>query len=386
MTKKWIILGGALIVALSAVTALVSRSPSPVGPSADGNDRRSSVRIAANLPMTGDLAIYGTAVREGASLAVEDLARSEPQTPKLKFDWQDNAGEPRTAVSIMQQQYLDPPDIYLSGLKPQTMAIMDQIVARHTPHFIWHLDAFINRAGQNNLRVYVSYKIEPPVYLEYARKRHPQRVAIVYVQVPNTIEEFNQLVIPGLKKQGAKAIFMEPFQIGKKDFKDVALKVANFKPDLIILNGFQPDLVALVRAFRPLNLITDGNTIATYDMLEAATVLGPDEVEGIRVVAPLFLFGPDRENIKQWRERFTATYHKPPLYTHAFAYDMALIIHDAAKRLTLPATSDQWIQALRATDIPGVTGQLRFDSDGDLITALQVGVYRGGKLVADTER
>jgi outer membrane PBP1 activator LpoA protein len=33
------------------------------------------VRIAANLPMTGDLAIYGKAIQKGATLALEDLKK-----------------------------------------------------------------------------------------------------------------------------------------------------------------------------------------------------------------------------------------------------------------------------------------------------------------------
>ena len=339
------------------------------------------VQIACNLPMTGYLATYGAAVHDGAIMALDKLEKVDPTGPDLIFDWQDNAGSPKTTVSIMQKQYLRTPDIYVSGVKPQTMAIMDQIKAKGTPHFVWIFDAFINQNSRNNFRTWVSYKIEPPVYLAYAKERNAKRVAIIYIQLPHTLEEFNEILIPGFKKQGVSNIFVEPFDFGKKDFKDVAVKVKDFKPDLIILNGFQAELVGLVRALRPFGLITDGNTIATYDMLDAAKILGADELEGIRVVSPIFVTRPDREIVKNWRKRFMTKYNKGPLYTHAFGYDMALIIHDAAKRLKLPATSKQWIETLRATKIEGITGQLQFDEDGDLLTPLEVGVFRDGKLI-----
>lgn len=339
------------------------------------------VQIACNLPMTGYLATYGAAVHDGAIMALDKLEKVDPTGPDLVFDWQDNAGSPKTTVSIMQKQYLRTPDIYVSGVKPQTMAIMDQIKAKGTPHFVWIFDAFINQNSRNNFRTWVSYKIEPPVYLAYAKKRNAKRVAIIYIQLPHTLEEFNEILIPGFKKQGVSNIFVEPFDFGKKDFKDIAVKVKDFKPDLIILNGFQAELVGLVRALRPFGLITDGNTIATYDMLDAAKILGADELEGIRVVSPIFVTRPDREIVKNWRKHFMAKYKKDPLYTHAFGYDMALIIHDAAKRLKLPATSTQWIETLRATKIEGITGQLQFDADGDLLTPLEVGVFRDGKLI-----
>lgn len=351
-------------------------------PTNGGTATGTSVKIAANLPMSGALATYGTAVREGASLATEEM-QSDAAGPQLEFDWQDNASDPKNAVSIMQKQFLQTPDIYVSGVKPQTMAILDQVKAKGTPHFVWIFDAFINKASTNNFRTWVSYKIEPPVYLDYAKKRKAKRVAVVYVQLPHTLEEFDQIVVPGLKKQGVGDVLVEAYDFGKSDFKDVALKFKNFKPDLIILNGFQNELVGMVRAMRPLGLIKDGNTLATYDMLDAAKVLGKDELEGIRQVAPLFETRPDRPEIKKFRTDFQAKYNKAPLYTHAFAYDMANIIADASKRVQQPATSEDWITALRATNLQGVTGSLKFDKDNDLVTPLEVAVYRNGKLVPD---
>ena len=331
--------------------------------------------------MSGDLATYGVSVREGAVMALADSA--DKGGPKLAVDWQDNAGDPKSAVSIFQKQMLASPDIYLSGVKPQTMAIKDQVNTKGMPHFVWIFDAFINQNTQNNFRTWVSYKIEPPVYLNYAKRIGARRVAIVYVQLPHTVEEFTQIVIPGLKTQGIAEMFVEPFEFGRRDFKDIGVKIAAFAPDLIILNGFQADLVGLVRALRPLNLIKDGNTIATYDMLDAANVLGADELEGIRLVAPRFETRKTESGIAEFRKNFRQRYGKEPLYTHAFAYDMIGAVRDAASRLSLPATSAQWITALRSTNIQGVTGPIRFDENGDLVTPLEVGVYRKGQLVPD---
>lgn len=375
------------VVAVLVIVLAMAGCPRPTPPvPGTGQQQQSSmtVRVAANLPMSGALSTYGTAVRDGANMAVAELKQKAPSGPAIQVDWQDNASDPKTAVSIMQKQYLQPLDIYVSGVKPQYMAIKDQVSTKGTPHFVWVFDPTLNQTSKNNFRTWVSYKVEPPVYIDYAKKIGAKRVAIVYVQLPHTVEEFNTLVVPGLKKLGIKDILVEPFDMGKSDFKDVAAKFKGFKPDLMILNGFQQELVGLIRALRPLKLVTDGNTLATYDMLDAATILGADELEGVRQVAPLFVTRPDQPAVKDWSARFQSRYGKAPLYTHAFAYDMIQIINDAATRMKQPTTADQWIEALRATDIQGITGPLKFDADGDLITPLEVGVYRGGKLVPDT--
>jgi hypothetical protein len=60
-----------------------------------------------------------------------------------------------------------------------------------------------------------------------------------------------------------------------------------------------------------------------------------------------------------------------------------MIIHDAAKRLHLPASPKDWISALRATKIDGITGPLSFDDDGSLVTPIEIAVYHNGKLSPD---
>lgn len=364
----------ALVVACAVAIYFLRPKPSP-----------NSIQVAANLPLSGGLAVYGEAVKNGAIMAVDDLRESHLDSLVIEIDWQDNAGNPQAAVSIMQQHYLRPPDIYVSGVRPQTMAIWEQISEQGTPHFVWIFEMYVNanRKAGNNLRTWVNFKIEPEAYLAYVDRHSPKKVAILHSQLPSTHDEFTKLVIPGLKKRGINDLLVEPFDFEMADFKPLAIKVRNYKPDIIILSGFQSHLVALVRAMRPFGLITADNTIATYDMLDAVELLGPDEIEGIRVAAPHFVTRPDRPEVARWRERYKSKYDKEPLYTDAFAYDMIYIIHDAASRLQRPATSDQWIKALRATDAVGITGPLKFDDDGSLITPVEVGVFRNGKIIPD---
>lgn len=383
MKTKYIVLAVVLTIAVGLF--VVGCPKPPVDPNGNGGQppvQGPTVRVAANLPISGDLAVWGASIRDGGNMAIEELKAAEPAGPTINVDWQDNAGDPPTAVTIMQKQFLQPPDIYVSGIKPQVMAIMDQVAAKGTPNFVWILDRVINQETSNNLRSLVSYKIEPPIYLDYAKRIGAKRVAIAYVLLPHSKDEFDTLIIPGLKEQGINDILVEEFDFGNTDFKPIATKVKQFAPDLIILNGFQGDLVSLVRALRTQGAIKDGNTIGTYDMIDAGTVLGADEMEGIRVVAPLFQSRP--ETRADWTQRFKEKFAKDPLYIHAFAYDMIQVINDAAKRVPASPSATDWITAIKATDIEGVTGPLKFDADGDLMTPLEVGVYRNGQLVPDT--
>ena len=104
-----------------------------------------SVRISGNIPLTGDLAVYGSYIKDGSEMAYFDLQGNYRNVPNVVFDWQDNHGNAKDAVSAIMKQSLDNPDIYISGIKPQTAAITDLVTAKNIPHFTWILDQQINK-------------------------------------------------------------------------------------------------------------------------------------------------------------------------------------------------------------------------------------------------
>lgn len=343
-----------------------------------------SLNIAFNIPMTGPYGIYGQTIRDGALMAL-DTIKEAGENFKLNLDLQDNAGIPSNAVSIFRKQLLKPVDIYVSGIKPQSMAIFDQVSAKGLPHFVWIFDAYICKNNKNTFRTWVSYKYEPVKYMQYIRHLNPEKISIIYVNLPHAEEEFKEILIPDLQKEGIgeEQIMLEAYEMSEKDFKNIAAKIRRFNPDLIILNGFQETIVGLVKALRAYKMIQDGNVIGTYDMLDAANLLSKEELEDIRLIAPLFNIEKESVNIKNWKEKFMERYNREPLYTDAYSYDMIQILADVAKRIQRPKTSESIIKAIQDTDLPGITGRLKFDEDGDLDLSLRIGVFRDGKIVVD---
>jgi branched-chain amino acid transport system substrate-binding protein len=343
-----------------------------------------TVTVGVNLPLTGQLGVYGKGIEDSALMARDDLKASNQLAATLKFDWQDNAGDPKKAVTVLQKQLLDPPNIYISGFTPQTLAINSLVEAKGTPHIVWAFDAFMAKNSKTNFRTWVNYKIEPPVYFDFIKARKPKKVAILYANVSYGAEEMNKIVVPGLKALGVQNVMVESYEVGLKDFKDVAQKVKQFQPDAVILNGFPFTLVSAVRALRPLGVIKDGNTIGTYDMINAGDTLGASEVEGIRVVTPTYMLRPTQK-YQDWSKKFVAKFGRQPSHPDAYAYDMTLVLNDVAKRVKQPASPAQWVEAMKATNIEGVTGPLSFDPDKDLKTPIEIGVFRKGKLVPEKE-
>jgi len=342
-------------------------------------DQENGIPIAANLPLSGPLSVYGIAVREGVEMYLDQ----HPQAARrLLFDWQDNASDPATAVRIASRQLEGAsriPYIYVSGVKPQTMAISSEVSRTNIPHFVWIFDADIRAAGSNNFRTWVSYKIEPDAYFEFMESRSARKVAVTYVQLPHTVEEFEGLIFPELSERGIDYT-AEVFEFGRTDFREIARRLMQANPDVIILNGFQLELAALVRALRQEPGYDPSKIIGTYDLLDTAAILRPEELEGISVVTPRFSTTAGRLENEVWIEDFREKYGKDPLYTHAFAYDMSQVFDEATAQFTNQETIPNLFSTIELTSFSGITGEVSFDEDGDLITPLSIGVFQNGEI------
>ena len=342
------------------------------------------VRVGANLPMTGGLALHNGLIQEGIKFAIEESESAGDSAVKLDVDWRDNEGDPSRAAAIFRKQFLNPPNIYVSGFEIQYNAIADEIKRKGIPNFVWTFAPFINRDSKHNFRVVHSYKQEPRLFFQYADFKKPKKVYLLWYKLPHTLYEFEEVVAPELRRSGIE-VKSQPFDIGKKDFKDVVVKINKYNPDLIIASGWAMHLTEILKAARPYGLLEDGKAVFSYDFSELAAVLDKDEIEGMPFAAASAFTRPGSA-AKKWLKRLEARFKKPPHYFQLFTYDMVLVINDAARRLresssAWPPSSEEWIAALRATDIPGVTGQLKFDDDGSLITPVEVAVFRDGKPV-----
>jgi len=299
--------------------------------------------------------------------------------PEVSLEIGDNGSNASKAVSVFQKQMRSDPDIYVSGVKPQTMSIFERVIETGLPHFVWIFDAFVTERDSSVFRTWVNYKYEVKKYIKYIEKKDIEKVSAAVVNFPHTREEFFDILRPRLDKMGVK-MEIEVYDAGTNNYRNIVLKMRKDDSGLYILNGFQRNIVGLVRSMRNYNMINSGNTIATFDLLDAANVLSASQLEGIRGIVPEFSI-ISNERLESWKKKFEEKYGREPLYTDAYSYDMMMIINNTAKRLKLPATGGEWTSKIIGTEINGITGPVEFDDNGDLIPNLMIGVYRDGNIV-----
>lgn len=333
-----------------------------------------TITIACNLPISGELSFYGEYIKSGIGMAMEELKDSlDYYNLNFEFDFQDNAGTAKNAVSIFNKQNIKKYDIYMSGVTAQTMAILDLVSKSEKPHFIWSFDPFILKNNDNIYRSWLDMSYEGECFNNYIDKVKPQSIAFIYQNISSTKEQFSKIVGPFVKGKGIDILVDECYDVSKKDFKDVIVRLKQENPDLIIIYGFQNQLSELIKGFNINNIKKEGNILCSFDFLDVQTILDSQYLNGIVTNVPTFIIDNSEHNNK-WKADFNTKYGREPLFTDAYAYDFAYTLFYTYKYLIKNPTKS-FQDAISTVSFDGVTGEVKYNSTGQQIYDVQPCIY-----------
>lgn len=335
------------------------------------------ITVSCNVPMTGDLSFYGEYISDGVNMAMEELKDSlSLYDMSIKYDFQDNAGVAKDAVSAFNRQKIKGFDIYVSGVTNQTMAILDLVKATNKPHFIYSFDPFLIETGDNLYRPYLDMEFEGKCMIDYMQKIQPKSVAFVYQNITSTQTQMGQFLKPYAEKNGIDVVLDECYDVSVSDFKNIVSKVKQANPDLIIMYGFQNQLAEIIKGFNVNGIKKEGNLVCSFDFLDVQTVLEPELLDGIVTNVPQYVVD-NAERIAKWKASFKNKYNREPLFTDAYAYDMAYAIYYAEKMMKNNPTYS-FDECMQLIDFNGITGHVKYLSTGQQEYNVQPCIYKDG--------
>lgn len=363
-----------LFIILS-VTAMVF-----TGCKSESND---TIKVACNLPMTGYIGYYGEWIQHGLEMGRADIEIEANELGiRFDFDYQDNKGETKDAITIFQKQSMTNPDVYMSGITTQTMSILDQIHKKGFLQVMWSWTPLVLDSNQKDFRCWVNYGIEGNHITEYCLAKNPQKVAYLHLNILGAKVQCDDVVVPALKKQNPNIdIYVEEFPVETSSFRDIATKVKNFNADVIIVSGFKEHILNITKDFLTYN-IDKSKVLCSMDLLDALEEASDETLEGYHVTAPAFNIKElQSDKTKAWIAKFVQENGKQPTYTEAYGYDAMMMLFEAAKISKKENIS--LADAFKKVDIEGLTGQLKFDANGELMDNLHVGVFKNGVLISE---
>lgn len=364
-----------LVVALGLSLAACGKKPETA---ADGE---LMIKIGSVSPLTGPQSHLGKDNENGARLAVDELNATGVmiggKKARIELLSEDDAADPKTATIVAQRLI----DEHVAGVVghlnsgtsiPASKLYSDAGIVQISPSAT--AVKYTAQGFKTAFRVMTNDEQQGRVVGQYAA-RLGKKVAIIddrsaYGQgLADQVEQ-------AAKAAGAEIVAREYTSDKATDFTAILTAIKGKNPDVIFFGGMDPQAAPMVQQMKRLGITAQflgGDGAQTAEFLHLAGADG----EGVIASNPGLPLA-SMPGGKEFEQKFTAKYGKIQNYA-PYAYDAVMVMVEAMERAN-SIDPKQYLPELAKTNHEGVTGNIQFDSKGDLaggsVTLYQV---KGGK-------
>lgn len=332
-----------------------------------------SARVGVMVPLTGKLAGEGEDARRLLELlAAQWNASGALGNTTLELEFQDDAGDPRTAALAAQKLIASGViaiiSAYGSSVTEATQPLINEAGLAH-----FSSGATSVRLTEKNLprffRMGPRDDAQSRKAVAYLQSHNIQRVAIVHDNTSHPrgfAEEVRKLLLASPDK-GPHIVFFDAIPPGQRDYSAVLQKIRQTKPEIILYTGYYPETALLLRQKAEMHWnvpMLGGDASNHQDLVSMA---GRSIAEGFLFLSapmPQYLQSPEAKKfLAVYKQRYQ---HLPLSVWSALAGDGLNIIAQAlSQNIRQPAAIADFAHALRAQAYQGLTGSVAFDAKGD---------------------
>ena len=348
-----------------------------------------TIKIGWLGPLTGDVSQYGLAIKEGVDLYIDEInAAGGVLGKQIELISEDDKGDVTESTNAYNKLVYQDGVVAIIGSatsKP-TIAVADLAKEDGIPMITSSATAVEVTVDKPNVfRACFLDEFQARAIANYASdKLNLKRIAIMY----DNGDDFSIGIAEGFKKQAeANGIEIVAFESGAAtdvDFKAQLTNIKNANPDAIFVAFYYREASNIMKQTREVGL--NDVTFLSGDCMNGIESMITDDNELLSRLQYTDHFSADADTpeVKKFCESFEAKYGKKPYNAfNATAYDAAKILVEAIKNAG--STDPQAIvDAMKATDIVGVTGHITFDEGNNPIkSAFIMGIENGVEVFRD---
>lgn len=322
--------------------------------------------MSALLPLSGDFAFLGEPGRYAIEIATEKL---EADGIPLRFEIHDTKAIPKEAVTILRrEQDINKRSIFLVTLSGPSLAVREALAGTDSLMISIAIHPDLPSTRAPIVRFCPSATQEANKLVQKL-KETTNPVAIVVSRDSATTFQVNNVLLPALKAVNKPVSFVEWFDVGNRDFKNLTARLSATPSDEIVLLGYGSDFPAALEAIKQSRDTAPTRIYGGIGFVEMANK--PDGMHDIQVhaVVPAFVVDESLSGAAAFRAAYTVKTGKSAPYDAAFTYDAAMSVGSLVK--SGANTASEILGRLRGATISGVTGEIMIGADGEATTDLR---------------
>ncbi len=345
------------------------------------------IKIGVLVPDTGPASSYGKSIRQGIDLAIDEInaAGGVLGGSKIVPVYKDTGTSVETA-KIAFHELVETEKVFAiigpvsssvaRGLAPLAKQAETVLLspAASSP-------ALTTEGGEYFFRNYPSDVVEGHTMAEFCRKLALASVAVVAADDlfgQGIADIFEKKYEAATRKVVLREVFASP--LDDERAAEIARKVADSGAEAVYIAAYQPDVAALLLALDEIGAKIP--RLATSAVTGEIVNLAGKAAE--HLVFPQSAFDPQGgdEQVRAFVEAYEARYGDEPDNFAAHAYDAAHVLAAAIDKAQIRSKLKGEMWNIR---YKGVTGNIDFDLNGDVVQAPRLYAVFGGRVVPYAE-
>lgn len=358
----------------------------------DSGDKKSegTIKIGANLELSGGTASYGQGVLEGLKLAVEEIGDIDGMKIEIvEFDNKSEASEATSgALKLVTQDKVSAiVGAATSGnTKAQIQIVQDNQVPIITPSGT--AEELTVKDGKLNDFVFRTCFIDPfqgQIAANYAYDELGVKKAAVLI---DTGSDYAKGLAASFKKvfeeKGGKIVSEGAYVAKDTDFRSTLTKIKGDNPDFVYVPGYYEEVGLILKQAREIGLKVPFMGGDGWDSPTLLKLAGADALNNAYFTNH-YSSGDTEEKIQKFVKAFEEKYGKSPDAFNALGYDSLYLLADAVKRA---GSSDpvKIKEALEQTkDLNLITGTFTYDENHNPVKSASILTFEKGEQKFETK-
>jgi len=351
-----------------------------------GGAKSAEIKIGAVSPLTGEAATFGLSTKNGMELAVEEWnANGGLLGKKIKLIVEDDKGDPAEGAAVFSKLIQQDKVVAIVGGITSRVALAGAPIAQAAKVPMISPTATNEKVTQVGDYIFRSCFIDPfqgTVAARFAYNDLSIRKASVIFDFGNDYSKgLAETFKSSLETLGGQVVASEGYPSGATDFKAQLTKIVQVKPDCLYIPAYYNDVGLIAKQARELGY--KGPLVGSdgWDSSELVKIAGKS-IEG-GYFTNHYSKDDTRPVVQSVVQKYNTKYGAAPDALAVLAYDGMNIMLDAIKRAG--KTSPEAVrEALKATDLAAVGGQIRFDEFRNPVKSVVIIEIKDGQQVYKT--
>ncbi len=358
------------------------------------NDTADQLVIGGTGPLTGEASTYGTSVKRGAQIAIDEINEAGGINGiKLKFIFEDDEADGTKAKAAFEKLMDNGMQIFMGTVTSGAGVALNDAIKNegllHVTPSASQIEAIIS---PNSFRICFNDVDQGKAMAEYIyEKLGFTKAAILYNQDDSYSSGLYEAFKARWNELGGTISADTSFPKSATDFNAQLTKIAGSDAEFLFMPIYAEKAAQIVIAANSKNINLpvigcDGlDGILNYLQGDNAKL-----VEGLIYYTPFIASDPS-ENVKTFVAKYKDKYNIEPDQFAADAYDAIYVIKAAIEKagltvedtkLTAKALGEKLVPVMTQIEVDGLTGKMTFSESGEPTKSAKVAEIKDGKYVA----